>query len=157
MNTSKKLKIYQSKKIKHCLKNTNLIFFFYLTNLNSKNQLKLEKKLFINNLKLFKNKNKITYKVIKASIFYNLSTLVKGPLCIIKNTQNNNINIQKLINLDPIVSLLAIKLNKKIYSNIQIKSLTTLNYKNNIKTLNKTLKQFLKLPYTKFKKQPNSK
>jgi ribosomal protein L10 len=134
-----------------------LIFFYYLTNLNSKNQLKLERKLFSNNLKLFKNKNKITYKIIKTSIFYNLSTLIKGPLCIIKNTQNNNIDIQKLINLNPIVPLLAIKLNKKIYSNTQIKYIPTLNYKNNIQILNKTFKQLLKLPYTKLKNKTNSK
>ena len=113
--------------------------------------MELEKKLFINNLKICKNKNKITYKILKTSIFYNLSTLIKGPLCIIKSTQNNSINIQKLINLDPI-PLLAIKLNRKVYSNIQLKSITTLNYKNNIKILNQTFKQLLKIPYTKLKK-----
>lgn len=149
MNNIKKLKIYQSKKIKRALKNTNLIFFFFLTNLNSKNQLELEKKLLQNNLKLCKNRNKIIHKVIKNSIFFNLSTLITGPLCIVESTKKTN--VQKLLTLDPHIPLLAIKLNKKIYSNIQIKSISTLDYKDNIRILNKTFKRLLKIPYTKLK------
>ena len=79
--------------------------------------------------------------------------MVKGPLCIIelkdsKKSLNNFNDLKKLNSSTPLISL---KLNKKIYTVNQLKTITTLNYKTNVKVLNKTLKRFLKLPYYKFK------
>lgn len=151
--TNNKLSIYQLKRLKQYLKNTNLIFFFFLTNLNSKNQLKLEQKLFKKNLKLFKIKNTLIKKVLKKSVFVNFSIMVKGPLCIIELKDSKKLlnNFNDLKKLNPSTPLISLKLNKKIYTINQLKTITTLNYKTNVKVLNKTLKRFLKLPYYKFK------
>ena len=47
--------------------------------------------------------------------------------------------------------ILSLKLNKKIYSNMQLKNLTTLNYNKNVVIMNKTFKKLLKVPYYKLK------
>ena len=149
-----KLKTYRLEKLKYYLKKPNLIFFIYIPNSNVKNQLKLEQKLFKNNLKLYNIKNNLTKHVINNSIYSRIDILIKGPLSIItlKNPKKININIQKLLNFNSNISVLTIKLNKKIYSNEQIKTISTLNYKNNIKILNKTFKQLIKIPYYNLKK-----
>ena len=148
-----KLKTYQLKKLKHYLKKTNLIFFFYIANFSVVNQLELEQKLFKNNLELYKIKNTLLKHSVKQSVFTNISPLIKGPLCIVKfnNNKSVNLNFQTLLNLNNTVPILAIKLNKKIYSNVQVKTISTLNYTNNIKILNKTFTRLLKIPYYKFK------
>ena len=146
-----KFKIYKLKKLKHQLKTTKVLFLFFLTNLNSKNQLKLSQKLHENNLKLYKVKNTLLRSILKKSIFLKFESIIKGPLCIIesKDEKKVNENFQSLLKLNQNALTLSIKLNKKIYSNYQIKTLSTLNYKNNMKVLSKTLKQLTKIPYNK--------
>ena len=43
--------------------------------------------------------------------------------------------------------LTAVKINKKIYSTNQLKTLMTINYLKNITLFNKTLKKIVKQPY----------
>ena len=152
-----KFKIYQVKKLKFYLKKTDLILFLYQPNLNVANQLELEQKLFKNNLRLYKIKNSLMRKVINRSVFLNYFVMFNGPLCIIrvKNTKIFNTNFQNILNINTIVPSLTIKLNKKIYSNIQLKTLSTLNYSQNILILNKTFKHLLKTSYYKFNNLKN--
>lgn len=152
-----KFKIYQVKKLKSYLKKTDLIFFVYQNNVGATNQLKLEQKLFKNNLRFYKIKNSLIKKVINQSVFLNYSVMFTGPLCIIhfKNLKNSNFNFQSLLNINTIVPSLTIKLNKKIYSNTQLKTLSTLNYSNNMLRLNKTFKRLMKISYYKFSNLKN--
>ena len=149
-----KLKKYQIKKLKQYLKKTNLIFFFFSTNLNSANQLKLDQKLFKYNLTIYKTKNALLKHVLNQSIFANFSINVKGPLCIIKHkkTMKNEDNLQKLVKFNLESPFLNLKLNNKFYSNSQLKNLPTLNYKHNITNLTKTFNKLLKTSYYKIKK-----
>jgi len=151
---NKKFKTHKLYKVKNFLKNTPLIFFFHTLNLKSTNWLKLEQKLFKLNLKCYKIKNTLTKRIIKHSVLINFSTIINGSICIIyfKNIQNiNTDNIQNLLKVSQMMPLISIKLNTKLYSKKQLSTIYTLNYKTNIKILNKTLKTFLKTPYYKFK------
>lgn len=149
-----KLKTYHFKKLNYYIKRTNLIFFCFINNLNNEDQLTLNQKLFKSNIEIYKIKKTLTQKIIKNSIFSNSSILIKGPLSIVvpKNIKEENLNIQNLLNFDSNMLNLAIKLNKKLYSNLQLKKISTLNYNNNIKILNKTFKRLIKKPYIVLKK-----
>ena len=149
-----KLKTYHFKKLNYYIKRTNLIFFYFINNLNNEDQLTLNQKLFKSNIEIYKIKKTLTQKIIKNSIFSNSSILIKGPLSIVvpKNIKEENLNIQNLLNFDSNMLNLAIKLNKKLYSNLQLKKISTLNYNNNIKILNKTFKRLIKKPYIVLKK-----
>ena len=149
-----KLKNYQLKKFKHYIKKTDLIFFFFITNLPIKNQLELDQKLSKNNLKIYKIKNTIATIALQSSIFLNTLALVNGPISMlsVKNSQLHNLNLLNLLNIYPNTFILTIKLNKKIYSNTQLKTISTLNYKDNIVILNKTFKKLIKIPYLYLKK-----
>lgn len=145
-----KLKIYQLKKLKNYLKKKDLFFFFFLPNLTRTNQLKLEQTLFKHKLKIYTIKNSLLKYALTESVFLNFSNLVKGPLCIIEFNSDTkiNTNFKNLLKFNSI-HILSVKLNKKIYSNSQLKTISTLNYKSNIKILNKTFKRLLKIPYYK--------
>ena len=149
-----KLKTYHFKKLNYYIKRTNLIFFCFINNLNNEDQLTLNQKLFKSNIEIYKIKKTLTQKIIKNSIFSNSSILIKGPLSIVvpKNIKEENLNIQNLLNFDSNMLNLAIKLNNKLYSNLQLKKISTLNYNNNIKILNKTFKRLIKKPYIVLKK-----
>jgi len=152
MNT--KFRKYQLYKVKSFLKNPPLIFFFHTLNLKTIKWLKIEQKLLKLNLKYYKVKNTLTKYVIKNSVFLNFLPIINGPICIIyikKNQNNTNLDIQNLLKLSQTMPLVSVKLNKKLYSKNQLLTISTLNYRTNIKVLNKTLKTFLKNPYYKFK------
>jgi ribosomal protein L10 len=149
---NKNFKTYKLYKVKHFLKNPPLIFFFHVLNLKSKNWLKIEQNLLKLNLKYYKIKNTLAKRVIKKSIFLNFSTFINGAICVIypKNFKITN-DVQKLLKTNQTMPLLNVKLNKNFYSKEQLSTISTLNYKKNVKILNKTLKTFLKTPYYKFK------
>ena len=150
---NKEFKNYKLYKVKRFLKNSPLIFFFHTLNLKTINWIKIEQNLLKLNLKYYKIKNTLTKYVIKNSIFFNFSTIINGSICIIypKNSKINDTDLQKLLKSTQTMPFLSVKLNKKFYSKEQIETLSTLDYKKNIKVLNKTLKTFLKTPYFKFK------
>lgn len=146
-----KLKIFQLKKLKQYFKKTDLIFFFYTTDLNVINQLQLDQKLNKNNLKIYKIKNTLMKHVLNNSVFKNFSVSINGPLCFIKLKNTKKLDIKTLINISPNMPFLGIKLNKRIYSTNQLKTVSTLNYSNNVKILNKTFKRLIKVPYYKIR------
>jgi ribosomal protein L10 len=141
-----KLKTYKTYKIKQLLKKNPLIFFFHITNLDSKNWIKIEQKNFYNNIRCYKLCNTLTKQVINHSTLANLSIIINGSLCFVYY-KNNNTEIQKLIKLNKALPLLCLKLNKNIYSLNQLSNITTINHTKNIKIFNKTLIKLLKTPY----------
>ena len=150
---NKNFKIYKLCKVKTFIKKSPLILISHTLNLNSNKWLKIEQNLINSNLKYYKLKNAVTKQALTKSIFFNVLPIFNGSLCFIypKNYKNFNENFQNLIKINKTMPILAIKLNKKIYSKTQLENISNLNYKQNIKILNKTLKNLLKFPYYKFK------
>ena len=143
------LKRYKLKKTALYFQKKPVFFLFNVTNLNSKQWLKTEQTFFHSNLKYYKVYNTLSKIFLNQSIFLQFIPIMNGNLCFLsfKDDKKNSINIQELIKIDPSMAFLGLKLNNKIYSSVQLKTLSTLNYKNNIQILNKSLKKLLKLPY----------
>ena len=78
--------------------------------------------------------------------------MVHGPI-ILLNTNNSKLTLKKLEEVNPLISLLCLKINNKIYSKKQIKNLKKLSYTENVYTLYKSLQTFIKMPYCKLKKK----
>jgi ribosomal protein L10 len=152
-------KLSKTLKVKHYLKKPTLIFFLHISNLNSKNWLKIEQELFNSNLKYYKINNTLTKYVLDSSIFSNLTTLINGSLCIIhyNNAQTTKIDTKKLLKINKSIPIVCAKLNNKVYSANQLSSVSTLNYDKNIRIFNKSLKKMLKFPYFKLKNSNFSK
>ena len=149
-----KLKLYKLNKIKKALKNYPFIFLVHTPNLNSQNLLKIEQQLFKNTLHCYKINNNLTKLVLKNSLFSSFVNLVQGPLCFIYfNPKHSslNLNLEKLLVNKSKIIVLGVKLNKRIYTKSQIKTLNTFNYNQNIIIFNKTLKKIIKTPYHKLK------
>ena len=139
-----KTKHYKLAKIKFYYKNEKVLFLFDTYNLNTKNWLELEQKLKNLNLKYYKIFNIITKIFLKNTIFKNLKTTINGPLKLISlKDQKTLINIKEINKILSNFQLCNVKLNHKLYSKSQIKNLEFLNYKTNLYTFNKTLKNFL--------------
>jgi len=148
------LKRYRLQKTKNYFQKNSIFFMYNVSNLNSKNWLKTEQVLHGYNLKYYKIYNTLSKKFLKKSIFKNTDKLINSSICFIHFDKNNKdlTNFQKLVNLNPLVCMLGIRLNDKIYSTAQLTQISTLNHTNNIKVLNKSLEKLLKLPYYKMKK-----
>ena len=84
------------------------------------------------------------------SIFKNIITLIHGPI-IILNSNNSNLTLKELENISPLIRLLGFRLNNKIYSKNQIKSLKKISYLENFRAFHTSMKTFVKMPYYKFK------
>lgn len=147
------LKRYKFKKIQYFFKNQNIFFLYNSTNLNFKNWIKIEQNLSKQNLKYFKIYNTLIKTFLKNSIFFNLTPLINGSVIIIYTSKETNINLQKIINLNPLFTFLCLKFNNSIYSSYQIRTIYAVNYKQNIKILNQSLKKILKYPYYKLNKK----
>ena len=76
----------------------------------------------------------------------------KGSVCLIYFEEETKlrVKIQQLLTLNKSILILGLKLNNKVYSYSQLKTLFTINYEKNVKVFQKSLKKLLKLPYTKF-------
>jgi len=127
--TSKK---YNEIKTKNYIK-TNLFFLFNGLNRNSNDWILIEQNLKKINFKYYKIFNKISKLSIKKSIYRNYTITLNGITFIILpikiNKQLKHIELNKLELL--LFNLLAIKVNNKIYSSIQLKDLNCLNYYEN--------------------------
>ena len=117
------LKRYKFKKIQYFFKNQNIFFLYNSTNLNFKNWIKIEQNLSKQNLKYFKIYNTLIKTFLKNSIFFNLTPLINGSVIIIYTSKETNINLQKIINLNPLFTFLCLKFNNSIYSSYQIRTI----------------------------------
>ena len=129
--TTKQFKI---EKTKNLIKNNNLFIFLNGINRNSNDWILIEQELKKINFNYYKIFNKTTKKTLNNSIFLNTSSLINSMTFLLKplvaeQEINKNILLNKIETL--IFSLLAIKVNNKIYSKTKLKNLVTLNYKNN--------------------------
>ena len=148
-----KTKHYKLAKIKSYYKNEKILFLFDTYNLDTKNWLKVEQKLKNLNLKYYKIFNVITKIFLKNTIFKNLKTTINGPLKLVSlRDEKTLIDIKKLKKTFSNFQLSTVKLNNKLYSKSQIKNLELLNYKVNLYTFNKTLKNFLSINTLKLTK-----
>lgn len=144
------LKTYRRLKIKYYLKTINFFFFFHGASLDNESWIKTEQTLVRNKLKYYRVFNTLMIKTLKCSIFKNLITLLHGPIVLI-NTDNVELTLKKLKNINPLINLLCLKLNNKIYSRKQIKNIKKLSYIENVSIFHKSMKTLIKMPYYKFK------
>ena len=149
-----KFKNYQFLKIKQYLKNNDILLISNGINQKALNWVKLEQGIKKMNLKYFKPYNKITKKVISTSIYFNYINLINGSFFFL--AQNNrttlNKNLFKAEKLEFLkFRLLALKLNKKLYSIKQIQKINSLTYKKVISTFYQFLLINLKFSQTLIK------
>ena len=144
------LKTYQRLKIKYYLKTVNFFFFFHGASLDSESWIKTEQILVKNKLKYYRVFNTLMIKTLNCSIFKNLTTLLHGPIILI-NSNDTKLISKKLKNINPLVNLLCLKLNNKIYSRKQIKNIKKLSYIENVSIFHKSMKTFVTQPYYKLK------
>lgn len=148
------LKSYKLQKTKNYFKKKPILFMFNVSNSNSKSWLQMEQVFYKYNLKCSKTYNTLSRKSLEKSIFKNTVVLMSGSLCLVYfgKTVNSPIELQKIVKISPTMSFLGVKLNNKIYSSTQIKTLSSLNYNKTIKVFNNSLKKLLKLPHYKLGK-----
>jgi hypothetical protein len=146
------LKNYKFLKIKYYLKKTNFILFFNGTNQNLKNWILIEQSLKKKNLNFYKIHNKLIIKAINNSIYKNLKFLVNGVIIFLQPNTITLLKLKTLITINPLLTLLSIKLNNKFYSISQLKNIMFLNFKKNAIIFYKSLKTFLNIPYIKLKR-----
>jgi hypothetical protein len=127
--TSKEYKIL---KTKNYIKENKIFFFFNSINRNSNDSIIVEQNLKKLNFDSYKIYNKTSKKTLKASTYKNSTELVNSITLLIK-PMFTNFEIKKstlLQSFEPLLfSLLAIKVNNKIYSKNQLKEIFLLNYK----------------------------
>ena len=142
-------KKYKLEKSKKQIKYNKIGFLFHATNSDSIKKLKLDQNLEKNNFKSIKIKNNLLKIVLKTSIFSKQCHLINGSLCFLYYSNPKIINgkFKNIFKVDPGLSLIAIKLNNKIYSINQLKKITTVNYVENLKIFSKTLNNIYKKPY----------
>ena len=125
-------KNYKILKTKNYLKENNLFFFFNSIHRNSNDGIIIEQNLKKFNLNYYKIFNKTSKTTIKNSVYKNSSELINSMTVFIKPiSQSIELKKSNLLScFEPLLfSMLAIKLNNKIYSTSQLKEMTTLNYK----------------------------
>jgi ribosomal protein L10 len=145
-------KTYKINKIKSYFKKKSCVILCHVPNSSAKNWLKIQKQFYNYNIKCYKIHNNITKEVLSNSIFKNLVLMPKGSVCLIYFEEETKlrVKIQQLLTLNKSILILGLKLNNKVYSYSQLKTLFTINYEKNVKVFQKSLKKLLKLPYTKF-------
>lgn len=125
------LKEYQNKKIKQYLKSNSLILFSINANQNSQRWVDIEQELQKLKYNYYKSYNNTTKKIIKYSICMNVANIIASTFFFLKpvtsKTRVDN-KIFQLLNTN-LFTLLAIKLNNKIYTIAQSKNIISLNYR----------------------------
>jgi len=129
--TAKNFKI---EKTKNFIKNNNLFIFFNGINRNTNDWILIEQELKRIDFNYYKICNKTSKTILNNSIFLNASSLINSMTFLLKSLEdkkeiNKNILFKNIETL--IFSLLAIKINNRIYSKTQIKNLFSFNYKDN--------------------------
>jgi len=142
-------KSYQIFKLKKYFKNQGLFFIFQSVKLNLTKWVEVEQNLKKLKLNYFKPLNKTTVKSYNDSIYKNFSSSINGfNLFISIRDKKTEFNTQFTLKaLSSLFVLTGIKLNNKIYSPSQLKTLKELSYKKKMYTLHNTLDKYLKKSY----------
>lgn len=125
-------KIYRATKTKNYIKNSSLFFLFNGVNRKSNDWIIAEQELKKINYNYYKLFNKTVIKTTQISIYRKIETTINGITFFIKpNSKLVNKNIL-LTSFEPLLfTLLAVKLNNKIYSVKQLKNIYSLKYREN--------------------------
>lgn len=142
-------KKFELKKTINQIKNNQIVFFFHSTDLDSADKLKLDQNLKQKSFKLIKIKNNLFKIISKDSVFNYQRNLVNGSMCLLYRNENTFIDEQfkNILKIDPNLTLVAVKLNNKVYSKNQLNKVTTINYLKNLKLFTKILNKVFKTPY----------
>ena len=140
------LKTYKCFKFKYYFKTVRIIFFFHGTSLNNENWLEIEQVFISNQLSYLRIFNTLINKSMQDSTFKNLSNLIHGPIVLLRGT-NVKLSMSAIKNINPLIYLLCLKLNNKVYSKAQIKNVKQLSYLKNIFTFYKLLHVYVTMPY----------
>ena len=135
-------KEYKFKKIENYIKNNKLIFFTTIVNIKPNSNLK---SFFINNAYL--------KRVLANSIYNKLKITVNGinNLLVLKKKNFDYFSfLKKSLNAENESVLIALKINNKIYSPTQLKTLKSLNYSKNIFYFYNSLKKQTQFPSKTF-------
>jgi len=148
-------KHYQYNKTKQYLIKNHFFFLTIGANYNAQHWLSIEQELYKLKLNYHKIYNNTTIKLIRKSTYKNSTNIVKSTFFFVnpkkeyvsvnKNSMLRNLNLIKF-------TLLAIKLNNKIYTKLQTTNLKSFSYKNNISLIYQFLLTNLKQSYTITKK-----
>jgi hypothetical protein len=128
------MKTYKLNRTKNYIKENNLVFFFNGINKNSNHWLLTEQKLKTLKLNYYKIFNKTTIKSLKKSIYFSTTPMIYGIIFFIRpHSETQALSVKNVLNNLESLSLtvLALKLNNKVYSAKQIKNNNSLNYKEN--------------------------
>ena len=145
------LKNHKLEKTKNYLRRTPIIIVYQAPSLNLEHWLEIEQRLSCYGLKYFRLYNTLVVNVLTKSIFQNMNVLINSSICLARfcdSTKTPQL-FQKLINLNSSILFLGLRLNNKVYSKSELRTLSTINYCTNVKIFNKSLKKLLKLPYLK--------
>jgi hypothetical protein len=129
--TSKEYNIAKTKKY---FQSNNLFIFFNGINLNSDNWILIEQKLKKINFSYYKIFNTTSKKILQNSIHISKAALVSSITFLFKPISTfQEITKDTLLNsFEPMLfTILALKLNNKIYSKDQLKKLFSFKYKEN--------------------------
>ena len=143
------LKDYQIFKLKKYFKNNSFFFLFHSAKLNLNQWIAVEQELKKLKLNYYKTLNGTTLKTFEKSIYKNSSPLITNFVIFIDSKfKSTEFDLEQLTkNLKPSFSLIALKLNNKIYSPAQLKGVKSLSYKKNMFNLHRSLDQHLKTSY----------
>ena len=146
------LKTYKYSRIKHYLREINFFFFFQGASVDSRSWIKIEQDFVSHDLKYYRIHNKLMINALRSSIFRNTVILIHGPIILLNsNNKNMKLTFKELENINPLIHLLGLRLNNKIYSKKQTKNLKKMSYLENISIFHKYMKAFTMLPYYKLK------
>lgn len=144
-------KSYKTNKIKNYIKTNHIFFLFNGNVLKSYNWIDTEQNLKDMQFEYHKILNKASIKTLDKSIYTQIKTTINGITFFIKpNLKVKSLSKQLIINNfeQLLFSLIAIKLNNKIYSNKQLKNNYSLTYQTNKLLLSQFVITKLKCYYT---------
>ena len=130
-------KEYQKQKIQNYFKNNSFILFAVNANQKSQNRVILEQTLYKLKINSYKIYNKTTKKVIKNSIHKNIVSIISTTFFFLKSKSYKSFIKTEILSLlnNVFFTILAIKLNKNIYSILQFKNILSLHYRKSVSIL----------------------
>ena len=142
-----KYKAYKLKKTEDYFKKNKILLLF--NSINNTFTEETSNVPMLQGSKIYSISNNIMKKVLKSSIYLNLTLVINGPVVLVAFQLKSNANafnlFKKLIFIKGNNVFLGLKLNRKIYSQLQLTSLSTLDYLENINVLHSSLNNFLGL------------
>jgi hypothetical protein len=141
---------YKANKTKNYIKTKNFYFFFNGLNQNSQDWLNTEQSLKKMDLAYYKVFNKITLNIFKESIFNNVQPTVNGITMFMSLHENNKkiLTKKKINRIDKLFfTLIAAKLNNKIYAGTLYKTIYSKEYIENKLVFYKFMDIHLKITF----------